>query len=130
MTKRRTVGGVAAPTCGGGPYTSSRSRTSGVGGLSTRPQGVDLQVLEPDGAEVVLEADVPLAGEVLQRGLEFVLRPVGVLLWRGPLVQVRVDNRLAVQDDADLRPDGGDLDVVPLAGRLHRVLRRGQGIVD
>src|SRR5204863_5656881 len=39
----------------------------------------DLQVLEPDLAAVVLEAEEALAREVLERRLELVFRPVGAL---------------------------------------------------
>src|SRR4051812_6182686 len=86
---------------------------------------LDLHVLVPAALALVVERhpDVPLAGHVLQRPLELVLRAVRVEPGLVPLVHVRVDYLLAIEADLYERTLGDHLDMVPLAGRLDHLSR-------
>ena len=90
---------------------------------STSIQLLDLHVLEPAVAAVILKAEVAGAREFADGDVaELVARSVGPLARLVPLVQVDRRDFLAVEDDRDLRPLRGDGHVVPLAGRLLGVL--------
>ena len=108
----------------------------GGGGLVNDPaflghrDRLDLDVLVPAILAVLLHADVADALEILDRLLELVLGAIGVLAHLVPLVQVHVDDLLAVHHHLDDVVGAGQFDVVPLAGRLHGVLGGGQAVVD
>ena len=56
----------------------------------------DFYVAEPDLVAVVLKADVAGFGHFAECAVEFVARAVGVLVRRGPAVEVHVGDLLAV----------------------------------
>src|ERR1700730_2059147 len=90
---------------------------------------LDLDVAEVHNGAVVLQADVALAPEVLEGGVELVLAAVRVLAGLGPAVEVGVYDWLVVHYDSDLRPPGGDDEVVP-AVLVRRLLGRREGVVE
>src|SRR5215475_16122187 len=92
-------------------------------------QRLDLDVAEVHNGAVVLQADVALTLEVLEGGVEFVLGTVGILARLGPAVEVGVYDWLVVHYDSDLRPPGGDDEVVP-AALVRGLLGRREGVVE
>src|SRR5258707_10959760 len=91
----------------------------------TRPatlEFLDSQVAELDTGAVTQEADVPLG--VLEAGVLLQLRLVL------DVVEVGVDDHLAVHRDGDLAALGGDLLRVPLADGLLRAALGGEPVVD
>src|SRR5688500_18237830 len=77
-------------------------------------QGAEFNVLVPHLVAVVLEAEVSLARQVLDRHAELVLRAVGAQARFVELVTVQRGHFLAVDHDLDLRTLAGGLDRVPL----------------
>src|SRR5262245_15304960 len=92
-------------------------------------QRLDLDVAEVHNGAVVLQADVALTLEVLEGGVELVLGAVGILACLGPAVEVGVYDWLVVHYDNDLRPPGGDDEVVPTV-LVRRLLGRRKGVVE
>src|SRR5262249_32346385 len=92
-------------------------------------QRLDLDVAEVHNGAVVLQSDVALTLEVLEGGVELVLGAVGIFARLGPVVEVGVDDWLVVHYDSDLRPPGGDDEVVP-AVLFRRLLGRREGVVE
>ena len=87
-------------------------------------------VPEPHREAVVLEADMSLAGKILQCEVKLVLRTVGIFMGRRPAVEVRHDDLNPVQFDHDIIHVTGDDRAVPFSGGLHGVEFRGDHIVD
>src|SRR5262245_16038024 len=86
---------------GAGAGTSVTPRVRRAGNAArmtdlTLLQHLDLDVLVPDVLAVVLKADMAFAGEVLDRLVVLVLAAVEVLARLGVLVEVGVDDLLAV----------------------------------
>ena len=91
-------------------------------------QLLQLDILEPHVVPVVLQADVALAGKILHRLLEFVRRPSGRLpAWPSSQLIAATSRRSRYRD---LGPFAANLDRIPLARPLRRVLRRRDEIVD
>src|SRR5262249_48267126 len=124
---RRQAGGRPGPGAGPGPGLTVAEMP-----LLARssPERLDLDVPEPAGRAVVLQADVAGPGMVLVGDVEFVLRTVGAAIGTRPLVEVHPGDRLAVELDSDPGAVAGDDHVIPLAGRLHGVARRLDQVVD
>ena len=59
-------------------------------------QFLNVYVAEPDLVAVVLKADVAGFGHFAECAVEFVARAVGVLVRRGPAVEVHVGDLFAV----------------------------------
>jgi len=70
---------------------------------------------------VVLQADVTRPGHVLVCVIEFVRRPVRVLVSLLPAVQIHGNDLMTVQQHRDCFPPAGDRVAIPFPGRLHRI---------
>lgn len=97
-------------------------------------QRFDLQIAIPNRslgfAVEALETNGTAAGVVFERDGKFVRRAVGVLAFFGPVVEVGVDDFLAVEKDGHEAVFAGDGEVVPFTDGLRHGLGRRAGIVD
>ena len=85
-------------------------------------QLLQLNILVPDIAAVVLETDVAFARMILIDDVELVLGAIGAFVRHVPLIEVCPSHLNAVHFDVDQVSVAGNLHMVPFALRFHRVL--------
>ena len=80
-----------------------------------------VDVAKPDIISVVLETDVPGSRKILESGSEFVFRSVWILSRRCPMIEVCIDDELAVEGDLNRWTFASNNDAVPFHSRFDRI---------
>ena len=93
-------------------------------------QWLQLDVLEPARAAVVLQTDVAAMRVILVGDVELVRAAVRTFVRLSELAEVRNCHALAVEHDFNAAPVHCDLDAIPRADRFQGVLRRLDQIVN
>ena len=78
------------------------------------------QMAEGHGIAVILQADATGTRKVFIRDIEFVVTAVRILVGRGPVVEVQVNDGLTIEDYCDKGTVGRDGLAIPLACRFDR----------